>query len=93
MNIILKNSFMSKDFSIKKLNQFSLSLSNSSISGKSEINKGVGINVYALDNSTWKKIIFDKGKMMENSNKQLDLFTSKYLNMGKVTGISDILYL
>jgi F-type H+-transporting ATPase subunit alpha len=27
--------------------------------------------------------------MMDNSNKQLDLFTSKYLNMGKVTGISD----
>lgn len=93
MNIILKNSFMSKNFSIKNLNQFSLSLSNSSISGKCEINKGVGINVYALDNSTWKKIIFDKGKMMDNSNKQLDLFTSKYLNMGKVTGISDILCL
>lgn len=52
MNIILKNSFMSKDFSIKKLNQFSLSFSSSFISGKSEINKGVGINVYALDNST-----------------------------------------
>jgi len=89
MNIILKNSFMSKDFSIKKLNQFFLSVSNSPISGKSEINKGIGINVYALDNSTWKKIIFDKGKLLENSNKQLDLFTSKYLNMGKVTGISD----
>lgn len=84
---------MSKDFSIKKLNQFFLSVSNSPISGKSEINKGIGINVYALDNSTWKKIIFDKGKLLENSNKQLDLFTSKYLNMGKVTGISDILYL
>ncbi len=39
-----------------------------------------------------KKNYIDKGKVIENSNKQLDLFTSKYLNMGKVTGISDILF-
>ena len=73
LNTILKKTFMS----------------NSAVSGKSDINKGVGINVYALDNSTWKKIIFDKSKLVEGSNKQIDLFTSKYLNMGKVTGISD----
>jgi hypothetical protein len=36
----------------KKINSFFLNVTNSTISGKSDINKGVGINVYALDNST-----------------------------------------
>jgi len=36
MDIILKKTF----------------ITNSTASGKSDINKGIGINVYALDNST-----------------------------------------
>jgi len=43
MNIISKEIFISKDFSIKKINQFSLSITNSAVSGKGDVNKGVGI--------------------------------------------------
>ena len=46
----------------KIINNFYLNMADNTVSGK---NDTVGINIYSLNNSSWKKILFEKGKISD----------------------------